>query len=111
MMAPMCHFPVSKPSQYPHHLQSPRPTRRRTLTIHEAARLQSFPDWFDFFPPGAGITRSAAQTAIGNAVPPALAFVIGLWAAAALGDRLHDAPVAEHRTGTDSQRPLARLPA
>jgi DNA (cytosine-5)-methyltransferase 1 len=42
------------------------PSRRRTLTPHEAARLQTFPDFFDF---GDRKRRSWAAM-IGNAVPP-----------------------------------------
>ena len=53
--------------------------------MHEAARLQTFPDTFDFFPPGLQLSNQTVQTAIGNAVPPKLAFVVGLWAIAALG--------------------------
>ena len=45
------------------------PDRTRALTAHEAARLQGFPDYFDF---SACPTRSALATMIGNAVPPQL---------------------------------------
>jgi DNA (cytosine-5)-methyltransferase 1 len=50
------------------------PQQRRTLTPHEAARLQTFPDWFDF---GAQPRRGVLATAIGNAVPPFLTREIG----------------------------------
>jgi DNA (cytosine-5)-methyltransferase 1 len=40
----------------------------RTVTVREAARLQSFPDWF-FFPTAMG----TAYRLIGNAIPPLLA--------------------------------------
>lgn len=43
--------------------------RRRCLTIREAARLQSFPDWFTF----SGSEQSIFNQ-IGNAVPPMLAY-------------------------------------
>ena len=45
--------------------------RRRTLTAREAARLQSFPDWFRF----RGTERSRLEQ-IGNAVPPLLALAV-----------------------------------
>jgi DNA (cytosine-5)-methyltransferase 1 len=45
------------------------PHEPRTLTPHEAARVQSFPDWFDFGP----LRRGQLQKAVGNAVPPKLA--------------------------------------
>lgn len=67
------------------------PWRERTLTMHEAARLQTFPDTFEFFPPGVQLSNQTVQTAIGNAVPPKLAFVVGLWAIAALGITKADA--------------------
>jgi DNA (cytosine-5)-methyltransferase 1 len=53
------------------------PTRLRTLTPHEAARIQFFPDWFDFSALG---HRAYVDRAIGNAVPPKLSFVLGLHA-------------------------------
>jgi DNA (cytosine-5)-methyltransferase 1 len=51
------------------------PARRRTITPHEAARLQTFPDWYDF---GKDTTRAALATMIGNAVPPLLMVALGL---------------------------------
>jgi len=51
------------------------PTKRRTLTPHEAARLQMIPDYFDFSDISA---RTALAEAIGNAVPPKLTYVFGL---------------------------------
>lgn len=45
------------------------PARQRTITPHEAARLQFFPDFFSF---RAVNTRGAWAQLIGNAVPPLL---------------------------------------
>ncbi|MCS7295093.1 MAG: DNA cytosine methyltransferase, partial [Dehalococcoidia bacterium] len=52
------------------------PSQRRTLTPHEAARIQGFPDDFIFItdplhPP----SRSSLAKWIGDAVPPPLAYV------------------------------------
>ena len=48
------------------------PEQHRTLSIREAARLQTFPDWFRF----AG-QPSHRYSQIGNAVPPLLAEAVG----------------------------------
>lgn len=48
------------------------PRQGRTLTVREAARLQTFPDWYRFSGP-----PSAAFHQIGNAVPPALGRKLG----------------------------------
>ena len=48
------------------------PRQNRTLTVREAARLQTFPDWFRFAGP-----PSAAFRQIGNAVPPTVGEHLG----------------------------------
>lgn len=51
------------------------PRERRTLTPHEAARLQMIPDFFDFSP---ARSRSAWAQMIGNAAPWKLAYAFAL---------------------------------
>ena len=51
------------------------PWAPRTLTPREAARVQGFPDWFDF---SMISRRGALQEMIGNAVPSRLSFVAAL---------------------------------
>jgi DNA (cytosine-5)-methyltransferase 1 len=48
------------------------PLEDRLLTLRECARLQTFPDWFEF----AGSAASRIQQ-IGNAIPPILARALG----------------------------------
>lgn len=48
------------------------PVATRSLTIREAARIQSFPDTFKFTG-----TAGTIRTGIGNAVPPLLAYELG----------------------------------
>ena len=47
------------------------PNQQRTITVREAARLQSFPDDFDF-----RCSRGDAYQMIGNAVPVNLAYAL-----------------------------------
>lgn len=56
------------------------PTQRRVLTSHEAARLQGFPDNFEFVAEYKEPTRAMLQKWIGDAVPSILGFVAGITA-------------------------------
>lgn len=51
------------------------PSRRRTITAHEAARLQYIPDWFSF---DRVTQRTALARMIGNAVPSRLSYAVAL---------------------------------
>lgn len=51
------------------------PYEQRSLTPHEAARVQFIPDFFKF---DGTLSRVALQKMIGNAVPPKLMYVISL---------------------------------
>ena len=51
------------------------PGKARTLTPHEAARLQTIPDFFDL---GASNKRSTWAHVVGNAVPPLLGVHLGI---------------------------------
>lgn len=66
------------------------PEQNRTLTVREAARIQTFPDAFRFAGP-----PSAAFRQIGNAVPPRLGYAIGMGVMAALGAGRNTRPSTE----------------
>jgi DNA (cytosine-5)-methyltransferase 1 len=74
------------------------PEHERTITVREAARIQSFPDWFRFSGP-----PTAAFRQIGNAVPPLLAE--GL--AGAIHEALELDPEAERRSSAATAERLA----
>jgi DNA (cytosine-5)-methyltransferase 1 len=54
------------------------PGARRTVTPHEAARLQSFPDLYEFSPGGRAASRMQFGKVIGDAVPPLLSRAVAI---------------------------------
>lgn len=53
------------------------PEQDRSITLREAALLQSFPRSYEFWPSNVKLNRGAVSRMIGNAVPPKLAKAIG----------------------------------
>ena len=80
------------------------PSKPRTFSVREAARIQSFPDWFVFH--GTGPTAMYRQ--VGNAVPPRLAYELARSVADALSGkkRLLSADVIEFDVFRRLQRPF-----
>jgi DNA (cytosine-5)-methyltransferase 1 len=80
----------------------------RILTVRESARLQSFPDWFQFMGKyttgGDRRTRECPRyTQVGNAVPPHLARAIGT----AISSALDEIELSRRTFGTSGQRAIA----
>lgn len=77
--------------------------RRRRLSIREAARLQSFPDWFEFCG-----SETSVFNQIGNAVPPMLAFSLAESVRTYLQSpqRLGTVDIKQRRMPTQLQLPL-----
>lgn len=65
--------------------------RRRRLLLREAARLQSFPDWFEFVG-----TETEQFNQVGNAVAPMFAYHLAASVKACLASTGGDAPQAHH---------------
>ena len=61
------------------------PELRRTITPHEAARIQGFPDRFEFnLINGDELTRTSLANMIGDAVPPQIGYAAGVAALASI---------------------------
>jgi DNA (cytosine-5)-methyltransferase 1 len=50
------------------------PCNNKLMSVRDCARIQSFPDWFEF----KGTTIRSKYRQIGNAIPPRLAYEIGI---------------------------------
>ena len=73
----LCHTLTTLPDDYLHYSEP------RILTVREYARIQSFPDWFEFrgkYTTGGRMRKRECPryTQAGNAVPPLVAEILGL---------------------------------
>jgi len=85
------------------------PRQPRTLTVREAARIQTFPDWYRF---SGGPTAAFKQ--IGNAVPPELGFHLATAVLESLDRgapaRLSSIEIADQLAGWFDSAPMISMP-
>ncbi|MBU0688437.1 MAG: DNA cytosine methyltransferase [Gammaproteobacteria bacterium] len=80
------------------------PIEKRIFSVREIARIQTFPDWFDFV----GRTIKSKYQQIGNAVPPRLAYEMAVQIKAVLGgaDLRGESEYMSFEQFVDSGKPL-----